>query len=271
MAAPSTPHVVRLGNTTFPVKLIKTCADPKDVSFEKAGPHGSRLVETVIQEGRSGAPARTQLEEAGYGPLPEGAELKAGVWLDEGRFVDLSEHVSQIDAEEKLDEMEVLGFIRREQVPLERVLGSYWMAPGDGSGAKILKLIHGACRTAHRCPVIAWTKKTNRSLGVVVPLSVGALLVLECAFAENYRGVPGAALSFQTVEVTESQQEAMTALVAAMSERPDLVDEVEDDRRARRRELMEFVKENGRAPRIETPVEAEVSDELAEALEAALA
>lgn len=260
--------VARLGGTVFPVRLFKTVAEPDSPTFDKAGPHGGRIVDYVLKESVSGSPgAKAIIEKREEGHLEEALEnssLRIGVWIGE-EFIDLSDHLDRIDEEEALEEMEILDFVRREALPLDRVLGCYWLAPGDPLSAKVLKLIHVVGRAKHRCAVVAWTKKTNRALGVAIPHASGAMLVVEISFAENRRDIPSAALMPSTVDVSDEEITAMTALVEAMSESPDALDEIEDDRRRRRRQLREYVEIHGEAPPI--PDEMMVPEVIPEATE----
>lgn len=192
------------------------------------------------------ATTRSILVEEGHGDaevLPE--DRRKGLRLEDG-FVDLTDQLRSIENRTKLEEMRVVSFIRVEQVPRDRILGSYWIAPEEGAG-RALRLLFEAMRFQRRVAVVKWTKRTRQSLGVVVPHRSGALQVLQVNWAEAYLQPDAKVLSIQQAAVREEEVRAAAELVRAMSDSKASLDEQEDDAVRLRRELVAEV-EAGKRP-----------------------
>lgn len=286
-ALASTTTTLVLGSVTAEVALLKTTGDPvKLPEFVRAGPSGgalrkeSRLVYeaqvpktdplaiSAESDAETGAWAEvTDAFQAGEGFIPaeyrdvlveEGSnaevredEVRRGIRDDSGVFIDLTEHLARIDEETKLQEMEVAAFIRVEQVPRERVTGSYYLASSDGTGAKVLRLVYEAMRKSRRVAVVRWTKRTRQALGVIVPHAAsGALLVLELSWEAQWRTPPPRALShlMPVADVSPSEIEAAVSLVDALADSRAALDEMEDDAVRLRTELVDEARELGATP-----------------------
>lgn len=266
----STTTTLVLGAVRAEVSLMKTTGDPEKVPvFEKAGPNGGRLVREqrlvpaapavrfdpisgegsvaavaaepdVVFDFEAGPEYETVLVEEGSGVvIPEGGEVARGVRREDGSFVDLTDHLARIEEATKLDEMGVAAFIRVEQVPRERVIGSYYIGT-DGPAAKVIRLLFEAMRESRRVAVVKLTKRTRQSLGVIVPHGAsGALLLLELAWDAQWRDPGPRALAHLEADVTTSEVKAALALVGALSDSREALLEQEDDAVRLRRDLVE--------------------------------
>lgn len=248
--------VLRIGSVQAPIKLFPTSgkSSREEPEFVVAGPSGGVL---RVEDGsgpRAGGdplgdsrppvpepvgPSRVPwLVEDGTGRrIGDPSEVRTGVRLGDGGFVDCTDRLARIDEETILEAMDVIGFMAVRSVPRERIIGSYWLAPGEPSAAKFIRLIGDTIGAQRRAAVVRWTKRTRQSLGVVVKHASGALMVWEMEFRDRVREPPRAALLPASVRVSPGEMDAASRLVRSMVVGADVLDEVEDERETMRREL----------------------------------
>lgn len=176
-------------------------------------------------------------EETGVEVEPE--DVRRGVRLDDGTFVDLTGRLAAIDEETKLDRIQVLDFIRRERVPRERVVGSYYLAADSKSSPRVLRVLFEGMKRAERVAIVRWTKMKGQSIGLLVPHGSGALVVLECVFADAARKPNAACLAHMRAAVTEKQVDRAVELIESMNAAPSALDGYFDRRAQLQRELAE--------------------------------
>lgn len=176
-------------------------------------------------------------EETGVEVEPE--DVRRGVRRGDGSFVDLTGRLASIDEETKLDRIQVLDFIRRERVPRERVVGSYYLAADSKSSPRVLRVLYEGMKRAERVAIVRWTKMKGQSIGLLVPHGSGALVVLECVFADAARKPNGACLAHMRASVTETQVERAVELIESMNAPPSALDGYFDRRSQLQRELAE--------------------------------
>lgn len=258
--------VLAWGSVYAPVALYKTTGKQEDLpEWDSAGPSGGVL---RVRERAAAVPLRepegdnpfalevASLTEEPAAPEPEGQfrrvlveegtdrevvpeEVRRGLRRPDGRFVDLTDALRVIDERTRLEVMRVHCFIRVEQVQRERVLGSYYLAPSGGPEARALRLLYDAMRETRRVAVVKWTKSSRQALGVIAPHpATGTLVVLQMAWADQLREAPAAARAIQDVEVTERERIAAVALIGALEDTREALDELEDDAVVFRRELL---------------------------------
>lgn len=209
------------------------------------------VAEPVDQEAPTGVVVETEPAIFEVTAGEDGETVKTRIEADQIRrgrrhpngFWDLTEPLARIDTEVSMDRIEVIGFIRRERVPRERVIGSYYLAPQPGS-AKPLALLRSAMVVKERVAVVKWSKIKNQATGVIAPYGDG-LIVLEMGWAEDFHPLPENCV-VSTVTISEGEAAAAAQLVEAMSDSPSVMNEVIDDRRRLTAELLEKV-ENGEA------------------------
>jgi non-homologous end joining protein Ku len=298
--------VLRLSGLETPVGLYKTSGKgPEAPEFERVGPNARPLhtspeaaKEAFIESepeasdpvgvdetaprrgsGPSGAAAgkRHWYEE---GEEPEAVtddEVRRGVRGTDGEFVDLTDQLERIAEESSLEALEISAFIRRERVPRERVVGSYYLAAGvagDGQqpSAPLLRLLYEAMRERGRVAIVRWTKRKGQTLGILVPRGDGALVVLEMEWADRMRVPNAKALSHMRAEVTREEVVRAGELIEALKEPTRALDDLEDPREMMERELAEETARTGKPAEIlEIAPDAEGLPDLAEVLESALA
>ncbi|MGH2938292.1 MAG: Ku protein [Solirubrobacterales bacterium] len=177
-------------------------------------------------------------EETGVEVEPE--EVRKGIRREDGTFIDLTGQLEAIDEETKLDQIQVLDFIRRERVPRERIVGSYYLAAGDkGRPMKILRVLYEAMRRTERVAIVRWTKVKGQSVGILVPHGSGALAVLEVVFADAARKPNSVCLAHMRAEVTERQVDGAVKVIEAMSGPAAALDDYFDRRDQLRRQLVD--------------------------------
>lgn len=177
-------------------------------------------------------------EETGVEVEPE--NVRRGVRKDDGEFVDLTDLLERIDQDSKEERLQVLDFIRRERVPRERIIGSYYLAAGAaGYAPRVLRILYEAMRRSERVAVVRWTKAKGQTLGLLVPHSSGALVVLEVAFAEAARKPNSACLAHMKAEVSDSHVRRAVELIDSMKSPPSVLDGYANRRVQLQRDLVD--------------------------------
>ena len=284
------PHGGRLKKeprTRLVEKEVDTSDAPVPVTAE-AVPDGVdleasiRMHEADAERLRGVLAARTAQEpetytatvEEGYDAEVTSDQIRRGLWLADGSFLDLTEELAAVDEQTQTDELRVVSFIRVEQIPRHRIQGSYYLG-SDGPGApKVLRLLYESMRRKHRLAVIKWTKSSRQALGILqpAPRRHGALEVLELAWASDWREPNSRCLIHQQAEVTERELEMATALVTAMSDSVASLDDLQDDRKRMYEELRAAAEEGDRvaiAPVPEAEPVSTVEDALRRSVERA--
>jgi non-homologous end joining protein Ku len=197
-----------------------------------------RMAETV--ETRQDGEFRQVLVEEDTGEVVEPGDVRRGVRLDNGSFIDCTDQLLEIEEQTKLDEMRVVSFIDVGQVPRDRVLASYYVGTNDPGALPALKLLREAMRDARRAAVVRWSSRSRQSLGVIVagldPDGRQVLKALKLAWAEDFRPAPNRA-QLDGVEVGDAMVEQGHALVRAMSDTRESLDDLRDDALTLREEL----------------------------------
>lgn len=199
------------------------------VSMKKA--QGSRDLKTeVVDE----AGKKVSMGGGGGGrKLPAGAER--AVRLSETAVVRLpADELEAIEQEskERFEQMQVLETIDYRQVPTERIVGSYWLQPAQGS-ASTLALLAAALRETGKVAVVKWISTSREKLGVIRvrgPEGHRALLLSELAFANDFLAADEDALEINNVAVEERSLKVAVGLLESFA-RDDVawVDEATDE------------------------------------------
>lgn len=179
------------------------------------------------------------LVEEGSGLQVQKSDVRRGVRLDDGAFIDCTPQLAQIEEDTKLEEMRVVEFIDVGQVERARVEASYYIGATEPQAAKPLKLIYEAMRMTRRVAVVKWSSRSRQSLGVLTAHgNSGCLVLLRLAWAEDWREPPAKAISVSRARVTLEEVTMATRLVGAMSGKGSVtLDALRDDAIVRREEL----------------------------------
>lgn len=290
------------GFAEAPVALMKTSTDKADrlPEWETAGPSGRPLERALVKGGKrcepeapveipvtvaesdplSAAPAvdPAPRETAEMGVCEVGSdesvtpdEFRRGLRADDGTFIDVTDQLEKIAVETKLEVMEVIAFIRREQIHRDRIVGSYYLA-SDGPGVpKVLALLRHAMAVTARVAVVKWTKRTRQALGVIIPGTHGSLEVIELEWSLNMLRPGPRCLAHVEVGLSQGEKNAATELARAMAESSAVLDDQEDDR-VRLEHALELRARTDRLEGFALPEKpaAPESDDLAVLLEASL-
>lgn len=258
-----------------PVRSDPLADDPgSDVPLDVTAGTPARASSPVAMPGDvvavAGEYARALVED-GSGAIVMPDEVRRGVRLEDGAFIDCTERLAQIDERTRLEAAEVVGFIDSTQIPRVRVKGAYYVGAMDDPMAPVaLRLLWEGLRTRRRGAVVKLTKRSRQSLGLITQFH-DTLVLLELVWSEDFRPAPARAMSIQAAQVTQGQVDTMLALIDAMSEPPSVVDTLRDDAIALREEL----KTQALAGELDVEiVDAEVvdpADEVLAQLEASLA
>lgn len=200
--------------------------------------------------------------------LPQ--DVRRGVRLEDGRFIDCTEQLAKIDKETKLDNIRVITFVNVGQVQRARVRGALYVGAADEKAPPALRLIFESLRRKRRVAVVKVTKRSRQTLGVIGWLG-DALVLYELVWSEDFRPAPKRATMIQQAQVHEAQIDRMCALIDAMSDSATAIDEVRDDALALR-ETLHAKAVAGEVAEVltPTPVDQDEQDIMAQ-LEASLA
>lgn len=168
---------------------------------------------------------------------------RKGIIRPDGAFVDLTEQIEAVAERTTLDCLEVVSFIRREQVPRERILNAFYVGTGTRkkkeahSAGQVLALLYRGLKLSERAAVVRWGMRSKSAVGVMVAHGSGSLLVLELAYAENVLAPNPECLAHQHIALADGRVEQMAELINAMAESRASLDDVRDHRAQLEREL----------------------------------
>lgn len=200
--ANTTLHV---GLLTIPVAL-RSITESKDVMFETATPDGDVVTRPSVG--------------ASSGRVFERAELIHGVTHSDGTFREIpSDAIEAAKAATALDAFEIDSFVPLKDVPFERALKSYFLAPQLGKGgsasAKSMALLHKALVKTKRAGVLKIVPKSRQALAVVYPVKDG-LFVTTLQWSEDWEQADEANV-LEGIAVESKALAAATALIQALS------------------------------------------------------
>lgn len=184
---------------------------------------------------------RQVLVEEGTGVEVRPEDVRKGVRLEGGAFVDCTDQLQAITTRTKLDRIDVVAAIDSTQVGRSRVVSSYFVGVQDEKdleGAARLRLLYEALKVQRAAAVVKYTVRSRQQLGVIVPHGkTGSLVLLTLVFAEDFREPPARAKVIQKAAVSERQVKAMGDLLHALHDTPDVLETLRDDAIAMREEL----------------------------------
>lgn len=218
---------------------------PPPAVTEDPGEERPPIDESAVPPVAESAPGefKTVMVEEETGVEVEADAVRRGVRRDDGTFVDLTDRLTAIDEETKLEQVQVLDFIRRERVPRERIVGAYYLAAGGKASTRVLRVLYEGMRRAERVAIVRWTKVKGQSFGLLVPHGSGALVVLEAVFADAARKPNAACLAHMRASVTEKSVDRAVELIESMNAPPSALDDYLDRRKQLQRELEEKARE----------------------------
>lgn len=250
----STRTVLVLGEVEAPIGLFKVTKDPAsrrkwakppdpEAEQETVDALAGSLAKSTGSKGKSsgsggsggggGEGVSNSKADADATAPPE--KPRKGILKEDGEYVDLTEHIEAVAERTTLDRLEVVSFIRREQVPRERIVNAFYVGAGGGKKApfapsQVLGLLYRGLKLRERAAVVRWGKRTKSSVGVMVAHGSGALVVFEMAYAENMLAPSPACLTHNHVAITDAQVERVADLIDSMAEGRASLDDIHDRR-----------------------------------------
>jgi non-homologous end joining protein Ku len=303
VSRPSLKTHLKIGGVVGSISLYKAIGDGKNQKWESADADGNpwkpkpaaeALPEppgdplggesTPEPQKGTGAPIGGAVPPAGEAPESEvPLEMSAepekprkGIRKADGAFVDLTDEIEGITERTTMEQMEIVSFISRSHVPRERIIGTYFVAGGDGDGLPPLRLLQTlveAMRETSTVAVVRFSKRKGQTLGVLTVRRDGAILLLELCFAEHFRAPNPKCLAHTHAETKPEEVEQAGRLIMAMAGRRDDLDGIRDLRAWMEEELVKRAEE-GELDDYELPAEQVVeteSSELGDLLAAAVA
>lgn len=208
------------------------------------------------------------LVEAGTGEVVEHDDVRRGIRLDDGRFIDCTDQLAAIEMRTKLDRIEVVKCIDSTRIRRQRVLGARYVGGQDPESIAKLRLLYEGLKRRREVAVVKYTLRSRQYLGVIeADGRAGVLVLLDLVWSEDWRDVPAKAAAIAKVAVPEAQIDAMADLLGALHGTVDVLDELRDDAIALREELLALAQ----AGEMGDVVEPLPADEPEVALEEALA
>jgi Ku protein len=225
MASTVLTSTLSFGLVSAPVRLKKV-SESKATELKTASPEGNPL-------------ARVYLDGV-TGEVVENGDLRKGLFEADGFHEISQDALTAIDEATKLEVIEVTGFIPLADVPFERAISAYFLAPGGKGGpiaAKPLALLRDTLR---KYKVAGFGKVTLRtkSYPFVVYEHEGGLLVNTLVWADEFQQVHEAAESLEGVQTPKATVELAGQLVKALTTTVADLDALKDDRREKREKLI---------------------------------
>lgn len=214
-----------------------------------------------------------ELVEEGSGVVVKPEDVRKGVRLEDGTFVDCTKRLEEIEEQTRLDGMAVVAFVDLTHVPRARVKGASYIGAADEKAPVALRLLAEGLKKTRRAAVVKVTKRSRQTLAVI-SVWRDVLVLSEMVYAEDFRDPPARAKVIRTAEVTENQVLRICDLISAMGDSPTVLDEQRDDAIALREQLREDAlagRFEGDAPTFAGGEVLEEHDVLMEQLEASLA
>jgi non-homologous end joining protein Ku len=160
----------------------------------------------------------------GYGgsrtPAPG---VEKAVRISDSQVVRLpGDELARIEDESKSgwSKMQVLEAIDYRQVPTERIEGSYWLQPSQGS-SQGLYLLHKGLSDTDKVAVVKWVSTSREKLGVIRPRWIRrggemlrALLLSELTFANDFVEPDADALAINEAEAMMEERDPLARLNA---------------------------------------------------------
>lgn len=204
---------LNVGMLSVPVSLRKV-TQRQDVKIDRASPAGNRVKRHEV--------------DAVTGELVEGEFLHGRFDGDEFKEIPASA-IAAIEAETKIEDFTIENFVPMKDVPFERVMDAYYLAPQtNGGSAKPLKLLHEALKRSKMAGVFKLCL-TKRQYAAVVYAHNGGLIVNTLAFADDFRQVHEADEAIARAEIAPAEVKLAMELIAVYTSDADVIDTLADD------------------------------------------
>lgn len=174
-------------------------------------------------------------------PAAPDTEMRHGVELEDGTFVDLTDELEAIDGRTKLVGMRIVRTTASTNVPRHKVRDCHYVAPAGEGAPLFLAHLWAGLRQTRRAALVRWTKQKNQALGALVARGSehghAWLEVLELEWEVNVREVPPRC-HLPVARVPLRGREAAARAMGAMSAGVRVFDELRDERTGQRADLL---------------------------------
>lgn len=259
------------GVVAIPVSLRKAAEANGEVKFDNASQSGNalnqRYVDAVTGEDCT---ARDGWRKGVFGSKPDKDDR--ATW---GEFHEIpADALDAIAEATKIEDFEIEGFVDLDEVPFERAVGCYYIAPQRGSGkaaGKSLKLLAAALAETETAGVLKLVVRTRQYPAVVYEKN-GALFVNTLVWGADFANAKEAHEVLAGADEPDAKMQAMAVqLVEALKVDVAVLDEMSDDLRPLQQELLDEALAGKPVKAPSKKKEAAPVDGLAAALEASLA
>lgn len=233
-----------IANTTLEFGVVSV-----PVALRKVSENGDLALDTASPD--DNARVQRYVDSVTGADCTDNAICKKGVFMSKPDKDDRStwhdfreipkETLAEIKEETKIETIEILGFLPQSEVPFERALGCYYLAPqkGQTSAAKPLKLLREALAETGKAGVLKLVLK-DRQRPAVVYAKDGGLYVNTMVWAEDFKEAAQAAEVLEAVAQPEAKMVALAVdLVDGMSVDRAVLDGLSDDYRPKLLSLYE--------------------------------
>lgn len=220
------------GTFSIPV-AVKAITTKGDVTFDRAC--------------KDGSPVKRLEVNATTGEVVTAADLIRGV-RDGDVFHEIpAAEIDKINAQTKIDSLEILEFVPLDELPRSRITGGYFLAPVKGQSPRALRLLLDAMKPVlgprgkeirgARAGVFKLMPRSLQHLAVVYPEGDG-LLIATLTWAADADQIHEATSALAEIETDDRHLAAARELVDLFSGPIEVIDSLTDDVRELRAELI---------------------------------
>jgi non-homologous end joining protein Ku len=246
---PARKTVLTFGMVSIPVGLVAAAKSDSDASLKMIAP--------VAKDGDGKLPERgVPVEQRYFDPASavevggeEMVPLSELYGRDElSRAVPRGDALQPIDVEayeslaERMEYMELVGFVpARDFEPYrERIACAHYLQPQPGS-ARPLGTLAKAMRAERVVGIVRFSVGTRERLGALVARDDGAVVALTLRFASRWKHPDEEVLAPALAQPSKAERALARQLVQALTVDAAVIDDIEDESRARQREMVESI------------------------------
>lgn len=268
---------IKVGSTAAAVKLIKVSAEPKEAKHDvrRIGaeplkpPVASSSARGVKVEPISGEPAKMPSNKGitfsgGSTPLDK-RPPEQGVEDPDGKWVNLTEHLKDIDVRNKIDGMEIEFTVDEDDIPAGAVRDSYFIAPAEDRADEFLAYLWHGLSSTGLAAIVRYSKTTKQYLGAILAgdTETPSLVLRELEWPQNMKELPDEAM-LPAGEVGNKGRQVARRAMASLSANADQLLQLRDERAGQRADLLNAAREGKKLPRPRTKkISAEAEEGLA--------
>lgn len=267
---------LELGLVTVPIKVHPT-RTRNEITLDRATPV---FTEVDGEQVATGYHAIEQVELDAVTRLPRDEQVIYGIFESKpdpkdratwSGFRPIAPDALEAIAEEtKIESLAIDGFIDAKDVPMERVMGCYYLAPNNGAG-KQLRLLHDALAATGKYGILKIAIRGKQRAAVVYAKD-GAIYMNLLAWAEDCAEYETAGDPIASATAADPKMVAMAVqLIETMTATREDLDAMSDDLRPKKQALVEAALAGKTIEITAQPEKVEDAGDLMAKLEASLA